>query len=169
MQISSLLGTRKRTKLLAGGLALAGLGYLLFGGGDEGFERWPIPEEFTRDGSGRLADLIPGDWEVICYTGPYARIAEEVQYGLAESGFQKDYGQGVANTYLDEGEFVFAMLRLTAPPTVLLIDVSSYDGLEYDLRGRRCHERGSAGYAVETAETPYGIYAAITLMSRDKD
>ena len=33
---------------------------------DHDLERWPLPEEFTRDGSGKLADLIPGDWEVIC-------------------------------------------------------------------------------------------------------
>jgi hypothetical protein len=25
------------------------------------YERWPLPGEFTRDGSGRLADVVPGD------------------------------------------------------------------------------------------------------------
>jgi hypothetical protein len=55
---------------------------------DQDFEKWPLPEEFTRNGSGKLADLIPGDWEVVCYTTPYARVSEEVTHGLAAAGLR---------------------------------------------------------------------------------
>ena len=77
---------------------------------DRDFEKWPLPEEFTRDGSGKLADLIPGDWEVICYTTPYARVSEEVTHGLAAAGLPATYSRDVSTSHLAEGEYVLALL-----------------------------------------------------------
>jgi hypothetical protein len=138
MTSKACLNKPKRT---ARALARAAAGALsLFAAAcDEPYERWPLPEEFTRDGSGRLADLIPGDWEVICYTTPYAKISVEVGFGLADAGLSSRYRHNVPDLYLTAGEFVFAVLTLDRDPRILLLDDSNHYRFEDTYRGSRCH------------------------------
>lgn len=102
-------------------LAIVAAASLLGAACDQDFEKWPLPEEFTRDGSGKLADLIPGDWEVICYTTPYAEISEEITTGLRASGLSSSYGADVPDKYLMEGEFVLGVLSSHARPSGLTL------------------------------------------------
>lgn len=150
-------------------LAAATIGCVLLGGCEPAYENWPMPEELTRDGSGRLADIIPGDWEVICYTTPYADIVEEVRSGPAKAGLPANYASNVRDTYLLEGEYVFALLSGRKQLRTLYLDKGLHEKVNFFLRGARCHKRDQARYEIKTTTTPYGPSTRITINSGSEE
>lgn len=117
------------------------------------YERWPLPEEFTRDGSGRLADIIPGDWEVICYVAYYHGMPEQVRTGLRDANLSEDYAKGVPEFYLSDNRFALVLLKANQRPRILALGQGA---LSYYPRGDRCQPRERADYRVTTLESYYG-------------
>lgn len=154
---------------LAAGLAVVGflLGYLVLGEWAPDYKRWPIPEELASDGSGRLADVIPGEWDVICYVVPYSHMREQVRDGLRSGGLPTRQAGDVPEFYLGENEYAIVVLGVDQKPRILLIDKGPRKRFYFGLEGERCHTRAQAQYDVGMSQSKYGTRATVTIVSRD--
>lgn len=143
------------------------LGWRVLGRWGPDFKIWPIPYELTRAGSGRLADVVPGEWDVLCYLVPYGHMRFQVRDGLRQAHLSQKHALGMPEFYLGENEYAFAVLGIDRKPRVLLIDPSRRKRLYLDLNGERCHSRDRAVYLVETSGKGEGRGVKVTVSSRD--
>lgn len=142
------------------------LGWRVLGTWRPDFRIWPIADELARAGSGRLSDVMRGEWDVICYLVPYGDMRSQVRDGLRQAQLSQEHARGMPEFYMGENEFAFALLGIGRKPRILLIDASS-KSLYFDLNGRPCHRRQRAAYQAETSGSGEDRYAKITLSSQN--
>ncbi len=78
------------------------LGWRVLGTRGPDFKIWPIADDLIRAGSGRLAGVVPGKWEVVCDLVPYGHMRSQVRDGLRQAHLSPKHALGMPEFYMGE-------------------------------------------------------------------